>query len=304
MHHIDPKLFRAFKAVDEAGSFSEAADLAAMTQANISKHIKALEEQINAELFVRTPKGPVITEAGTQLREYIKKFENLHSDLVFTIKNTAEQVQGVVSYAMPASCLLSPHFPMLLERRLDFPKLEINLSLMPTNQVFNLILDGAIDFGFVTQKVSHPRIEYLSFCKEEYVAVSAPSIPLEQLNAESLTQFNYIKYPGYELYFDLWKNHNFGQLDNINALSLHYAGNINSIDGAILMALGGLGVSIFPRHCIQHLLDEGRLVEWKSTDPKIEPVLNAIYIAYLKSNSKPYRVDLVISWFMDMVAHY
>ena len=58
MQHINPKYFRAFKAVVQAGSFSEASEIAAMTQANVSKHIKSLEEQIGSELFVRTPTRP------------------------------------------------------------------------------------------------------------------------------------------------------------------------------------------------------------------------------------------------------
>ena len=80
-------------------------------------------------------------------------------------------IEGIVSYAMPASCLLSPHFPILLERRLEYPNLELKLELTPTDQVFQQILSGKIDFGFVTKRIDHPRLDYLSFCQEEYVAV-------------------------------------------------------------------------------------------------------------------------------------
>tara|TARA_B100001109_G_scaffold193573_1_gene160150 strand:+ start:39970 stop:40878 length:909 start_codon:yes stop_codon:yes gene_type:complete len=302
MQHIDPKYFRAFKAVDQAGSFSEAADVAAMTQANVSKHVKALEDMVGTDLFLRTPRGPVITEAGLQLRQYIRNYENLNADFMVEVGNVGKEVQGRVSYAMPASCLLSPHFPMLLERRLEHPLLEIDLALMPTDKVFGKILDGGIDFGFVTKKIDHPRLEYLAFCQEEYLLVSSPLIDLNSIDSQNLINHNYIDYPGFDVYFDYWRHHHFADNQHTSSLSLHYAGNINSIDGAILMVLGGLGISIFPRHCIQQYLDDGRLQAWQAGNTL--PVMNDIYIAMLKADQRPYRVDLTISWFMDMVAGY
>jgi len=299
---IDPKYFRAFKAVDRSGSFSEAADIAAMTQANVSKHIKALEESIGSDLFLRTTKGPVITEAGVKLRSYIQHFENLHADFLLDVGNTAKEVKGTVSYAMPASCLLSPHFPMLLDRRRAHPELEINLELTPTDKVFERILSGRIDFGFVTKKIDHPRLQYIPFCKEEYVAVAAADLDLSQLSSETLLNFSYIDYPGFDVYFEYWRRHNFPESLHTQALSLHCAGNINSIEGAILMTLGGLGISIFPRHCIQEYLEDGRLQAFAPQGAS--PLLNDIYISSLKSDQRPYRVDLVISWFMDMVADH
>src|SRR5690554_4918885 len=84
---IDPRYFRAFKAVAEAGTFSEAAGLAAMTQANISKHIKALEDQLSSVLFLRTPQGAVITEVGLRLRDYIRHVEVLESRFMSEIRH-------------------------------------------------------------------------------------------------------------------------------------------------------------------------------------------------------------------------
>lgn len=300
MQPLDPKYFRAFKAVDQAGSFSDAADLAAMTQANVSKHIRALEDQVGSELFVRAPKGPVITETGIQLRAYIRRLENLQADFMVDIGNIASEVKGTVRYAMPASCLLSPHFPMLLERRKQYPALEIELGLMPTEQVFDQILEGNIDFGFVTRRIEHPRLEYLPFCQEQYVAVTAPELSLADLSPQTLLTHRYISYPGFDTYFEYWRNHYFPDASHTHALSLHYAGRISTIEGAILMTLGGLGVGIFPRHCIQQHLDSGALVEYAPQGSA--PLMNDIYIAMLKMQQRPYRVDLTVSWFMDMVS--
>ncbi|PML78408.1 LysR family transcriptional regulator [Enterovibrio norvegicus] len=298
MMHLDPKLFRAFKAVAESRSFNDAADIAAMTQANISKHIKSLEEQVGYELFVRTPKCPIITDAGKKLLQHIKNLEDLNSDFSLEVKNDYHQIEGIVSYAMPPSCLLSPHFPMLLERRLNYPELEIDLTLTHNKQVFEKVLSGQVDFGFVTEKVDHPRLKYYEFCQEEYVMVGAPVINVSDLDSENILNYNYIEYPGMGVYFNYWRQHFFPQLDSINDLSVHFAGRINSIEGAILMVLGGLGISIFPRHCIQQYIDSGQMNEWHVTAHDSKPLFNDIYIVKLNPGSEPKRVEKVISWFM------
>ncbi|EOD77522.1 transcriptional regulator, LysR family [Grimontia indica] len=300
MMHLDPKLFRAFKAVAESRSFNDAAEIAAMTQANISKHIRSLEEQVGYELFIRTPKCPVMTDAGKKLLQHIKNLEDLNSDFSLEVETDFNQIEGVVAYAMPPSCLLSPHFPMLLERRLDYPRLEIDLTLIHNSQVFDKVLSSQVDFGFVTEKVDHPRLEYFSFCQEEYVMVCAPTCDVSEINEENVLEYNYIEYPGMDVYFNFWRRHFFPHLHSVSDLSVHFAGRINSIEGAILMVLGGLGVSVFPRHCVQQYIDNGQMLECQLGSTVSDPLFNDIYIIKLNTFNQPKRVDKVISWFMDI----
>jgi|TARA_Y100000815_G_C13151700_1_gene428239 hypothetical protein len=53
---------------------------------------------------------------------------------------------------------------------------------------------------------------------------------------------------------------------------------------------------------VQQHIDDGRLVVFEQANS--EPLLNDIYISSLKSDQRPYRVELVISWFMNMVADH
>ena len=298
MMHLDPKLFRAFKAVAESRSFNDAAEIAAMTQANISKHIKSLEDQVGYELFIRTPKCPVITDTGKKLLQHIKRLEDLNSDFSLEVKDDFNQIEGVVSYAMPPSCLLSPHFPMLLERRLHYPELEIDLTLTHNKQVFEKVLAGHVDFGFVTEKVDHPKLQYFPFCQEEYIMVGSRVSDINLIGRDSILDYNFIEYPGMDVYFNYWRQHFFPDLNSVNDLSVHYAGRINSIEGAILMVLGGLGVTVFPRHCVQQYIDTGRMKEWSPPEEQAQSLVNDIYIIKLNPGGQPKRVDTVISWFM------
>jgi LysR family transcriptional regulator, glycine cleavage system transcriptional activator len=58
---------KAFEAAARHQSFTEAAGELFVTHAAISRHIRELEEHLGTQLFIRTGRGVVLTEAGRQL---------------------------------------------------------------------------------------------------------------------------------------------------------------------------------------------------------------------------------------------
>lgn len=57
------ELYRIFNAVAKEKSFSKAAESLFMTQSAVSQAIKQLEFSIDANLFIRTPKGVELTRS-------------------------------------------------------------------------------------------------------------------------------------------------------------------------------------------------------------------------------------------------
>ena len=296
---LDPKCFKAFVAVAEYGHFTLAAEKAAMTQSSVSQHVAKLEDQLGHPLFKRTPKNILLTEAGEKLLTYIQWMNDSTAEFFDEINKGQEAIEGIVRYSMPPSCLLSPHFPMLLERRLEYPGLELRVELYPNEEVLENVINGRFDFGFVTEKVQHISLTYQSFCQEEYILVSSNAAQLAELDSENLVEQKFIGYPGMDTYFNFWVRHFMTGMVDIDARSLYHAGDINSIDGAIKMVAGGLGISVFPRHCVQQFIDSGALQEYQRGEA--QPLLNDIYIVKLNTFTQPKRVEKVIEWFMDMV---
>jgi DNA-binding transcriptional LysR family regulator len=296
---LDPKCFKAFLAVVSEGSFSSAAQSAAMTVSGVSQHINAIESAVGLSLFVRTSSGCRLTDQGQRFHAFIKSYSDLLADLFEDLTIARNELFGIVRYAMPPSCILSPHFPMLLERRLAHPGLELSVSLVPNTDVLRSIQEGHIDFGFVTERVINPVLQYESFCQEEYVLVGADKRVIEQITPENFMQQRFVVYPGVDVYINCFLRHHFPQMKDVDARSIHHvSGRITTIDGGILMSAGGLGVSVFPRHCVQHLIDSGCLHEFGQ--PGIAPLMNDIYIATASQVQQPRRVKAVIEWFMDM----
>ncbi len=299
---LDTRCFKAFMAVAEFGTYSNAAEKATMSNTAISEHILRLKEQVGSELFAKKGSAYELTEAGLQLQRFIKQLEDLSSEFHQQVHQQSNEVSGMVRYALPPSCLFSPHFPMLLERRSRYPGLELKVELIPSDLVLEQVESRVFDFGFVTDEVAHPALEYQVFCEEEYILVASRPEQIASLDEQALVDANWINYPGMGHYFNLWRNHFFPDASRVSDLSLHHAGDINSIDGAIKMVAGGLGISVFPRHCVQAELDNESLFE--AGNQGKPALMNPIHIVKRKTPALPKRVEVVIQWFFDMHPEY
>ena len=77
---IDIKQLKCFITCADVGSFSEAASVLYTTQSSVSKVIRALEEEMQASLFVRNPHGISLTPNGKQAYAYASRvLENVEA---------------------------------------------------------------------------------------------------------------------------------------------------------------------------------------------------------------------------------
>ena len=205
-------------------------------------------------------------------------------------------ITGLVSYAMPRSCLMSGHFSQLLQRREQTPGIELDVTIQSSLDVLDSVRDGRVDFGFVTQFVPSPSLTYIPFCCEEYI-LAARSFPAGfGIDEASIGKTSFIGYPGCDNYAHLWLQAALGQGTGLEYGNLRKTGECNSIDAAILMVRGGLGISFFPRHTIMGELESRAVTEL----PLEKPVTNQIYIVYDNQRELAPHVMLIIQWFRDM----
>jgi DNA-binding transcriptional LysR family regulator len=83
--------FRYFCAVAETGHFGRAARRLNMSQPPLSRQIGALEEDLGAELFERTPKGVLLTPAG---RQFLAEARNILLLIEQARRNTSAAGRG------------------------------------------------------------------------------------------------------------------------------------------------------------------------------------------------------------------
>lgn len=286
---IDTTCFKAFKHAAQTLNFTEAAGLAHMTQSGVSHHVAKLEKGLGAELFLRIGKKVQLTDAGRELLVFVENYEDQLQALHDQIHEAGTSVRGLVRYSMPESCLLSPHFSLLLQDKFkNFQDVDLKMNLQHSENVIEDVLAHEIDFGFVTKKIANQDLNYEVFCDEEYVLVSGARNKKKALDAK------WIRYPGFDDISAKWQAGQ-GKL-KIPQLS-HISGQTNSLRAALTMVSYDLGNTVAPRHCVETFEDRKSL---KILDESYNSIQNQIYIVTLQGYKKPARVAKVIEAFRKM----
>ncbi|MGD8911169.1 MAG: LysR family transcriptional regulator [Candidatus Thiodiazotropha sp.] len=290
---LDSRLFRAFMAAAETENFTFAAEKTFMTQSGISQHIAKLENQIGLPLFKRVAKRITLTNTGKRLKKHIEAQNNETENFLSELREEYYGMTGSVNFVMPSSCLLLPNFLLLLSRRKQQPLITLNVKIAPSHDIVRMVSEDQVDFGLSTRKTDHPNLVFKAFSQEEYVLVASSPKALDGINVNNVYKFPCIAYPGVDVFFNGWLKHHFPNQKNLDFLSLPISGTIDSIEGAIRMVREGIGISIFPKHCIENLLIDKQLFEFKTQTP---PLINNLYIVSLRNYAYPLAVRQVMLW--------
>lgn len=129
--------YRTFLTVLEEGTLSAAARALGLTQPTVGRHIDALEQALDLELFVRSPNGLAATEAAAELRPHAELLAAAAASLLRSATTRGGEVRGTVRIAaseMIGVEVLPPIVAALGERH---PALTIELAL--SNEVADLL---------------------------------------------------------------------------------------------------------------------------------------------------------------------
>ena len=165
---------RVFHAVAQAESFTKAADSLHLTQSGISKHIKAMEEELGVALFDREPRKVSLTQAGEILYEAAQEVLGSVASAEQRIQELAGLRHGRlrVGASFPVGLYVLPR--VLAAYRKEYPAIEVTLAIATTASIEAKVLDNKLDFGLVSADVRHTRLLTFAFMTDELVAIVPP----------------------------------------------------------------------------------------------------------------------------------
>lgn len=127
---------RHFLAVHREGTLSRAASRLSINATTVGRRLAALEENVEARLFDRTPEGYVLTPAGRDLLARVERMEQEAFALEREIVGADQRVAGTVRVTateMLATRFIAPELPRF---RAQFP--DITLDLVCTTRTVSL----------------------------------------------------------------------------------------------------------------------------------------------------------------------
>jgi DNA-binding transcriptional LysR family regulator len=133
---FDWSLVHAFLTVAEQGSLSAAAKVLGKTQPTVGRQIRAMEEQLGAELFQRHEKGLIPTEVGRALLESARRMREAVHDIELRAAGTGEALEGTVR--ITASVVVSTHHLPAIIARIRLAEPLIAIELVPSDESSSL----------------------------------------------------------------------------------------------------------------------------------------------------------------------
>ncbi len=176
--------FHALIEVADRRSFSDAAHAMGLTQPAISKQIKSLEDELGVTFFLRDAASVQLTEAGVRAYQTGKRLLQEYQGLVDYCRGMQEVVRGrlrVGASTIPGTYLL----PLALrEFRMNYPHVELNVTVASSGNIVQRLLQGAVDLAIVGSEPSHEELSVTPIGKDELVLIGPRDV--SHLNLEAL----------------------------------------------------------------------------------------------------------------------
>src|SRR5688572_25014068 len=103
---------RTFCEIAETLNFTKASEKLHLTQSAVSHQIKALEEELGAQLFIRAKRGVILTDAGKIALKYAKQIIAEAEQMREHISGREKAVTGTVRVAAATQALVHLFAPL------------------------------------------------------------------------------------------------------------------------------------------------------------------------------------------------
>ncbi len=186
---------RYFVATAELGQISQAAVELSISQSAVTTAIKELEQILGVGLFLRTPHGMNLTEAGRQFLSHAYDILN-KVDEALRLDFVSSDIEGVLTVAATYT-VIGYFLPVHIERlRRLFPKLEIQLFEQNRESIEEGLLTNRYDLSvLLTSNILDPQLAtetLMSSTRRLWVPAQHPLLQREDVGLREIAQEPYI----------------------------------------------------------------------------------------------------------------
>ena len=236
-----------FLEVARRGSVSRAAEALFITQPTLTARLHGLERELGAKLFLRTPRGMRLTEAGKAWVPFAERAVRALVDGRDALDQVLTASAGHLLIAS-APAVSTYVLPGLLEKFVAaHPRVEVSVRTGHSEDIVALVLRDEVQVG-LGRVIHHPDLELRPFHKEELVLVCSPEHPFTKRRAVSMAEVTGEKL----IMFD--RTSSYYEITHSAFLSsgvrLRRFMELDSIEAAKKMVERGLGVALLPRTAV------------------------------------------------------
>ena len=280
---------RYFIAVAEEKHITRAAERLGMQQPPLSQQIRALERELDVQLFRRKPRGVELTDAGSAFLVDARAIL-AHIDHAFaTTKRTARGEQGRISVGFTSSAPFHPFVPRVIRAyREALPLVSLTLEEGGTTELLGYIRDEQIDAAFIRTIIANREGLIVDLLFHEAMVIALPqehalarrtsadkALPLKALAGETFIVYRRHTGPGlYDTIMSACTEAGF---------SPHIGQEAPRIVSTLNLVAAGLGVCLVPES-LQRLHMDGVL--FRRVSGAVQPKA-PLYLASRRGETSP-----------------
>lgn len=236
---------RAFLEIASSGSFQRAAENLHITQSAMSARIKALEDRLNRQLFVRNRNGATLTSGGQIFMQHattmMRAWERACNEVMLP-----DMHKQVVGLGIQLNHWQDVGRAWLANMRENAPEIATQVRIDYSDLLMSRLRDGVIDIALVYEPQNRPDTVVEPFVTHDLILVSTAPRQAQRGLVEGYV------FVDWGLSFQHFHN-------------LHYPDapyhrlefGVSEAAFQHMMRYGGSGY--FSRHQVQHHLDNGEL---------------------------------------------
>jgi DNA-binding transcriptional LysR family regulator len=246
---------RYFVVLAEELHFGRAASKLAITQPPLSSAIKALEEELDVQLFIRDSKHVELTQAGEAFLAEARQILEQVTRASKVAKTVARGMRGRLEVGVTGSLLYRGVPEIVKQFNQEMPDVDVVLKEMSSSEQLNELLRGQIHVGFVNAVTVPPQLESVSMRHDEFVLCLPNDDPRAQAECADLKLF------ADEQFVMFSRDVAPANYDNVIAIFSKAGIHPKTVHAArqwltiVAMVAKGLGVSLVPRSLAHSRVD-------------------------------------------------
>lgn len=137
--------------IANSNNFQESADEQFVSQAGISRQIKALENELGVDLFNRSTKNVQITEAGQLAMPYLEEMAKLYENLLYDTSDQRKAHKDTLRVAYSTTARLTDMTSIIAAARKEEHDVDYKFVSTADRQIARLVFQSKLDAGCVSQ---------------------------------------------------------------------------------------------------------------------------------------------------------
>lgn len=298
---LDWNLLRTYLVIVQERGISAAAAKLHLTQSAVSQALRRLEQHLGKRLIDRHDTRFAITAAGEEVRKAAENIYGNISELVSEVSQTKEEAVGKVHLLCASRIHSAAYDEFWSEFHRQHPRIEIQLDVLPSREIVNLVQQRAATAGIALCRKMPPRVESSVFLTQRYAIFCGRNHRLfgrTDCSMEDLINENFVSFTSDALG------------DSLSPLTIFrdqkgFSGNIvatsSQHDEIKRLLIAGLGIGCLPEHSVQTDIAEGLL--WRL--PPAEGVCDAaLHLMWHKEAHRSKAEELFIEAFIQHMEKY